>query len=274
MKSFKAYAKDSDKQKPIEKFEEYQLIDRLIERYPAPQYAFLPQVRNSTGYSMRRQIRTADALALSLWASRGLEMHGFEIKTFRADWINELKNPEKAEDIARFCHRWWIVAPDNLVREGELPANWGLLVAKGKGLVCKKEAPQLKAKPIDYAMLAGIMRKANEVMVPLHKIEARIDEAYQNGLNSQKEISEMRTREADGLRKCIEEFEAASGINIRSRWSWAHPPEEVGRIVRFLLDKGPEGVRKQMQTTKESLLRIVRSIDAEEPKLDSKEESL
>lgn len=275
MKSFKAYAKDSDKSNDgIETFSEDQLTRRLAERYPAPQYAFLPQVRNSTGYSMRRRIRTADALALSLWASRGLEMHGFEIKTFRADWVNELKNPEKAEDIASFCHRWWIVAPANLVREGELPSNWGLLVTKGSGLVCKKDAPVLKPKQIDYAMLAGILRNVTGTMIPRIDIQKQIDEARKDGIDSEKDRAKYVRDDFAALQKRVREFEQASGVEIGGRYSYTNAAE-MGRAVKFVLDHGVENVRKHMKYAKDSLLRVVASIDQEMEKgLDSTDESL
>ena len=45
-----------------------------------------------------------------VWPSRGLYLHGFEIKVHRNDWLRELKNPAKAEEIAGYCHFWWVVA--------------------------------------------------------------------------------------------------------------------------------------------------------------------
>lgn len=68
----------------------------LAHRYPAPGYALLPQVANGTGYAASRH---CDAIALSLWPSRGIRLHGFEIKVARSDWLRELKDPAKAEAI-------------------------------------------------------------------------------------------------------------------------------------------------------------------------------
>ncbi len=50
----------------------------LPRRYPQTEYALFSQVRNATGFASR--IRTADAIALSLWPSRGLALYGFEFK--------------------------------------------------------------------------------------------------------------------------------------------------------------------------------------------------
>ena len=81
----------------------------LIEKHcHSPRWATFPAVRNATGFA--RQVRTADAIAMALWPSMGLELHGFEIKSHRHDWLRELKKPDKADAIAKHCNRWWIVA--------------------------------------------------------------------------------------------------------------------------------------------------------------------
>ena len=54
-------------------------------RYAAPEWAFLTRVRNQTGYG-NPQIRTADALAMNLYPSRGFEISGFyECKFCKCD---------------------------------------------------------------------------------------------------------------------------------------------------------------------------------------------
>lgn len=135
-------------------------------RYTAPEWAFMAQVRNGTGFS-RRVTRTADAIAMSLYPSRGLHLHGFEVKVSRGDFVKELKTPEKAEDIARFCSFWWIVAPDTNVAPVEMvPANWGLLVMKGDGLTVAKQATFKDSVPLDTPMIASIFRNIADTMLP------------------------------------------------------------------------------------------------------------
>ena len=68
-----------------EPLEASEVVNRLRDRYPSAAYAFFEQVRNGTGYS-RTVVRTADALAFSLWPSRGLTLDGFEIKAYRGDY--------------------------------------------------------------------------------------------------------------------------------------------------------------------------------------------
>jgi len=69
------------KRKKIVSKDEKFLFELLQKRFPSEEYACLPQVRNATGYSS--VIRTADAIAMSLWPSRGLDLHGFEFKSLR-----------------------------------------------------------------------------------------------------------------------------------------------------------------------------------------------
>jgi hypothetical protein len=139
---------------------ESDMLALLAERHQAPAWAFLRHVANGTG---RHQGRTADALAMSLWPSRGLELHGFEVKVYRSDWLRELKDPAKADEIASRCHRWWVVASStDVVKLEELPARWGLMVADGKGLKVAREAPLVEPVPLDHVFLAAILRRAAE----------------------------------------------------------------------------------------------------------------
>jgi len=89
-----------------------EILVSLQERFCGPQYAFLPAVRDRTGMGASR---TADAMAMSLWPSRGLELFGFEIKVSRMDWLRELKAPEKSEELFGYCDRWYVVVADKSI---------------------------------------------------------------------------------------------------------------------------------------------------------------
>jgi hypothetical protein len=58
----------------------------LAARYCAPAWAIFYEVANATGANGSRY---ADAVAMSLYPSRGLELHGFEVKKSRWDWVRE-----------------------------------------------------------------------------------------------------------------------------------------------------------------------------------------
>ncbi|MBW2673476.1 MAG: hypothetical protein JRD89_08705 [Deltaproteobacteria bacterium] len=131
----------------------------LLRRFDAPAWAVLFEVKSSTGYA-NGEPRSADAVAISLWPSRGLAIHGVEIKVHRSDWLRELKKPNKSEAVQKHCDFWWIAAPKGVVEVDELPPTWGLLEVSGKrGLVAKRQAPELAAKPLDLGFVASLGRR-------------------------------------------------------------------------------------------------------------------
>lgn len=153
------------------------LIALLGKRYAGDGFGFLPEFRGGTGWG--RESR-ADAIAMDLWPSRGLELIGFELKTSRADWLRELKQPDKADPIKQFCDRWYLVVDDMSITKydsEEVPDDWGLMWPDTSRfpleLKVVKEAPKLAPMPIDRLFLASLMRRAatakNELIVNGHK---------------------------------------------------------------------------------------------------------
>lgn len=226
---------------------EAQLTVLLAERFAAPEYAFLPQVRNGTGWS-RRTTRTADALAMSLWPSRGLELIGFELKSDRADWLREKADPAKAEEIGQFCDRWWVVVgAETVVQQDDLfPPTWGLMVA-GKGkLRVIREAPKLEARPLDRAQLAAILRRAAECVVPRAEIRAQIERAEAQATERLAERVRIETlhlrHDLEALRARVEEFEQESGLDL-TPWRLG----QVAKAARFIADGGLEAQRAGLE---------------------------
>jgi hypothetical protein len=143
------------------KLTEADMIDALERRYSATagngrRYATAYGVRSHAGFDARR---TADFVAMDLWPSKGLLLHGHEVKVSRSDWLRELKEPEKAAEFIPYMNCWWLAVSDpRIVRPGELPDDWGLLVMRGGMLVVRKPAPKREAKPLTRSRLAGLMR--------------------------------------------------------------------------------------------------------------------
>lgn len=215
-----------------------QLLLALRKRYPAAEYALLEQVRNSTGFS--RQPRTADAIALSLWPSRGLHLHGFEIKSYRGDWKREQAAPEKADEIARFCDFWWLTITDaRIVELGELPPTWGLLAPDDKAtrLVVVREATKMEPQPWSRGFMAAVLRKAGDTMVTSRLVKAQIEQARLEGLAQGQGLSPATEteRELKRLRELetrVQAFEAASGLSLQHGWN---EPRQVGEAVQAVL---------------------------------------
>lgn len=124
------------------KLTERTMLDRLNTRYGTAnyngfRYARAEHVKLTAGFDTRR---ICDYMALDLWpggygdSATGPTLHGHEVKVSRADWLTELRNPEKAESFARFCDYWWLVVADKSIVRNDLPAGWGLMVASGSSL--------------------------------------------------------------------------------------------------------------------------------------------
>ena len=143
------------------KVTEHDVLTWLRDRYAArhgngDRWAFATGVRSAAGFDATR---TADAVAMDLWPSKGLALHGHEVKVSRSDWLRELKQPEKWKPVGQYMDRWWVVVPDvAIVRPGELPSEWGLIVATADGTRIVKQAPPLARKAVSRTFLAALLR--------------------------------------------------------------------------------------------------------------------
>lgn len=240
------------------------IFELLRARYAPPAWAFLEEVRNQTGYR-KGAIRTADAIAMSLYPSRGLHLHGFEVKVSRADWKKELDDPGKAEEIAQHCHFWWLVIADpKIVQNGELPATWGLLVRHGEKLKCEKEPMFNKdAKAPDHALLAAILRKVattatEQVLLDRARAEGE-EKGYRDGVARAESFSaEGRAQKNyDELYQRVQDFTKASGINLN--FGGAERLKKLGPIIHMLVEdySSPlNGVRNIARIAKEVLKQV------------------
>lgn len=186
----------------------------LAKRYPPGEWALLQEIAPSTGGGTRY----ADAVALNLWKSRGYALHGFEIKVSRGDWLRELKQPEKAEDVFGYCDYWWVLAPKGVVKDGELPDTWGLLELREHNIGEIKAAPKLTPRPLTREFAASMFRRAHEHLDGLARIKANAAVA-----DAQRQANQHAERQANldsealtSLRKLIADFEQETGISIRN----------------------------------------------------------
>lgn len=205
----------------MEKITSTEIKRQLRERYCAPEWAVFFEVANGTGATSRRY---ADAVAMNLFPSRGLGLHGFEIKISRNDFKNEMKNPHKAEEIAQFCDRWWIVAPKGMIAPEELPEAWGLIVSNG-GLRESKPAKQLDPKPLTKCFFAALARRANQSdEAEIESIvESRLDIMRKNVETERLKMIEARDKfyndhykaeKYDKIRIGLDQIEKEIGIKI------------------------------------------------------------
>lgn len=205
----------------------------LTLRFAAPAWALLFEVPDGTGGNKNR---SADAVAMSLYPSRGLELNGFEIKVSRSDWQKELADPSKAEAVCKYCDRWWIVAGDkSIVKPGELPPTWGLLVAQGKRLVCKTQAPKLEPQPVNRRFLAALLRRVEEQGADRQLLKKAEEEGFKSGVESGIRRGGDYKTKLEKLENRLREFEEAAGFAL-DRFPASHNSgKEVGEVVRQVL---------------------------------------
>lgn len=156
---------------PRELVTERAMLDLLHKRYGtgprdrryavmAARYVAAEHVRSHASFDARR---TADFIAMDMWKAGRLDLHGHEVKVSRSDWLRELKDPDKAAEFIPYMNRWWLViACEDMVKPGELPDGWGMLVPAfpdaAAPLRVVKQAPRRKAEPLSPSRLAGLLR--------------------------------------------------------------------------------------------------------------------
>lgn len=147
------------------------MLDLLGERYTkirqgtiADRYVRAEHVRAKLGHANLNNI--ADFIALDKYPGvpygSSLEIHWHEVKVSRSDWLSELKQPWKSEAFTKYAHRSWLVVSEgSIVKPGELPEGWGLMVATTSGLRVKVQAPRNEyAEPVPLDLMISIASAA------------------------------------------------------------------------------------------------------------------
>lgn len=256
----------SKSDKPLNSF---QVLTRLAAKYPAPEYACFSEVSNATGANSRRR---ADCLIMGLWPSRGLYLSGFEIKCSRADWLTELKNPEKADAIAKYCDYWYLVLGDPyILRDDELPRTWGLIIPCGSGLKIQKEAVRNDTpQPFSRGFLASIMRSTYETGTVQKQINAAVDKAKTDAYTRGRTDGERHAnynyphiqKQLEELKQSVKDFADESGIDISTDYSWKKDKaKELGKAVKFVLDMGLESQARSFEFIENTATRILKEIE-------------
>lgn len=144
----------------VEKITSSMVKQAIGASFAAPAYQTFFEVSNATGYGIKSY---ADAVSMGVWPSTGHELHGFEVKISRSDFLNEMKNPAKAMPIMQYCHRWSLVCPANMVKLDEVPSTWGVYWFKDGAIRKARQPPILEAKPLTAEFVASLVRRAGDI---------------------------------------------------------------------------------------------------------------
>jgi len=226
-----------------------ELLALLESHYTSEKWAFLPQVANATAH---QKSRTADALVMGLWPSVGLDLIGFELKVSRADWRKEMQDFHKSDAFIRYCDLWYLVAPKEVAKLEELPANWGWLAPRnGKLYVAKSPTRNPSPVAMDRAFLAGLCRAVHREVPGTKELKAADGNGFTRGWKEgmtegqksteRKNATEFRNlqHELQSLQREIECFEARSGIKIAS-----YTGHKLGIAVSVVQRFGLDNIRE------------------------------
>lgn len=243
------------------------LFARLKRRYSLPEWFYVQEVGLAMGG------RRADGLAMNLWKSRGLAVHGFEVKSNRTDLMRELRNPAKADQIGGLCDFWWLVVPDRKVLDGLLtPSMWGVLVKSGRGLRAIHQAQPINGSPgltlpryLACALLKRALRATDEERYMM-RAEIR-DEEFERGRVSVTFRDEAAREDLSAVRERLADFERASGLRIDT-WSGGRELGEAVNLFRrgglLHLQRNAKQIARQAQEFHESVAKAANALHGEE----------
>jgi len=234
-------------------------------------YIVLTQVAASTGGAPN----IADVMILGAWHSSGNELEGFEVKVSRADWLNEVKNPTKCQPSKQYCHRWWLVIADaSMVKDGELPDDWGMMVADRGVLKVIKKAPKLTPVPLAVDFVASLLRTDARESIPLDVHRDQIKDARRDmKLDIESRYVEL-LRYVRWMNKFlgIKFKEGKEFYNVADAWrgafdgdSRAYSTEEFVALIKAALGTNLRDLDMKLKWMRDSAEDVVKKIDSFKP---------
>lgn len=227
-------------------------MQMLRNRYTCPEWSLVTEVGNNGSGSSRY----ADAIAVNTWSSRGYVIHGFELKHSRGDWLSELKQPGKSEPIMKLCDQWWLVCEAEIIKKGELPLGWGLLVPNSQRdtMRVKIQAPMLDHVPLTRAFVASLMRRAMQQSSSTECLDVQFQRGREAGRTDNTYDLKRIASDHDDLVKKVREFECASGLTIR----YGYDMEKLGAIVKHIMVYGtPQEITERLLYTAKSTVKLL-----------------
>lgn len=155
--------------------------------------------------------RRADALWLPVNSAQRGRIVGFETKVSRADVVQELRDPMKADAWLQHCNEWWLVIPHPSIIDGlDIPAEWGILTPpsseRRRSMSVVRKAPQLLPTGDPRAALSTVLAK---LVYGGETLQAKLTAAER-----QREWHDEQMRE---MRKELEQLRAAVGDSGHTR---------------------------------------------------------
>lgn len=195
--------------------------------------------------------RRADAVHIGLWHSRGAGIvEVCELKVSRADWLKELKEPKKAEAWWPYCNIFWLVVPhEGIVRDGELPKGWGLMMPGTRGRRFKVLAkPEEREAQITPGLLITLLKNTETTRTnSLRRLEQELRKKfYEQEQQVRRQRGTFNDKDKRRL-ELLERLEKALGMELADyAWEGRLEPEGAAQVLldlaqgRAALDKAKE----------------------------------
>ena len=226
------------------------IFDLVRKRFPSNEYALMEEVSNDAGFN---RSRSADYIAVNLWPSRGLSVNGIELKSFRNDWLNELKNPKKAEAIFKYCDYFWLLTTDDTIAKiEEIPATWGWLCVKKGKITTMKEAPKQNPEPLSRGFVCAMLKRACDRTNYIHKdsIQSHIDAQVSMATERAKSDLGWKIKKAEELLQQVGTFEDITGLKFGER-TWMYSVKELSESIRFVINGVVDEIEKRLHRLRE-----------------------
>jgi hypothetical protein len=231
------------------------MIDLVRKRHDGDGWLVFQEVGDKPGLN---RDRTADAVALGVWASTKYEAHLYEFKSSRGDLVRELRDPSKAEGIGKYCTYWWLaVSDEKVISELVIPEAWGIVCRKKHGdkgdfrVVTLRKAPRLKPQPIGPMFAISLIRNmAKKWVSPKdhERVKAELEAALDSrNLPPPPDVAKIQAdlhtaeRALKEIRDGIATFEDKSGVKLPTGRAWEYG--HIGVAVKAALD-----LRERLET--------------------------
>jgi len=230
-----------------------QLKDALRIKYPSNEWVLLTEVQVIDGY----KTRYADIVAMNLWRSRGYNVVGFELKVSRNDWLHEKKDPSKADPIFKYCDYFYLAVGDsNIIKDDEIPDNWGLIIPCKNGLRIKKKAPKLNSIEPNREFIASMLRRARDQVSEESVINKRISNEVDKQLKEYEEIlnkdKEILRENYNNLIHSLNDFKNKTGIDIYNSFTYNNYNDDI-HLIKFLKGGNIDGLINKIVYIQSSL---------------------
>ena len=229
-------------------------------------------MRDASGFEGSKSI---DSVAFGLYASRGYEIHAFECKAHRSDWLKELRQPDKADRFVKLVDKFWVVAGEMVVKAREMPKGWGLITVfrlkSGFRSRIQKQATlqDWASDPLPRPFIAAMLTRMRKELekwkrgsVLKSEFASKLAARYKDGVEAGKREALYDIGDSEKVMDQVKAFEEASGIEISRYTRGAELGKRVALVAQLQRYEGWQSIVGKSTTFAESLRNIAQEVES------------